>query len=81
MKLSTSISIAEEEIYRSPNVKSLGFILDQNIDWEDHIQAVIKKASSSVSILRHTRRYLPHQTLLTLYRTLIECHFRYGNII
>ena len=28
-----SIAIVGEEIYRSPYVKSLGFIIDQNLDW------------------------------------------------
>ena len=30
-----SITIIGEEIYRSPYVKSLGFIIDQNLDWQD----------------------------------------------
>ena len=41
-----SITIVGEEIYRSPYVKSLGFIIDQNLDWQDHVQDVIKKTSS-----------------------------------
>ena len=39
----TSISTADKEIYRSPYVNSPGFIIDHSIDWECHIQAVIKK--------------------------------------
>ena len=76
-----SITIVGEEIYRSPYVKSLGFVIDQNLDWQDHVQAVIKKTSSGLAILRYTKRYLPFQTLKSLYYTLIECHFRYGNVI
>ena len=76
-----SITIVGEEIYRSPYVKSLGFVIDQNLDWQDHVQAVIKTTSSRLAILRYTKRYLPFQTLKSLSYTLIECHFRYGNVI
>ena len=48
----TSITIVGEEIYRSPYVKSLGFIIDQNLDWQDHVQAVIKKTSSGLAIFK-----------------------------
>ena len=47
-----SITIVREEIYRSPYVKSLGFVIDQNLDWQDHVQAVIKKTSSGLAVLR-----------------------------
>ena len=76
-----SITIVGEEIYKYPYVKLLGFIIDQNLDWQDHVQAVIKKTSSGLAVLRYTKRYLPFQTLKSLYYTLIECHFGYGNVI
>ena len=75
------ISVEGESIYRSPYHKSLGFVIDESIDWEDHINAVIKKASCGISVLRSARSYLPLEVLQTLYRSLIECHFRYGDIV
>ena len=75
------ISVEGESIYRSPYHKSLGFVIDESIDWEDHINAVIKKANCGISVLRSARPYLPLEVLQTLYRSLIECHFRYGDIV
>ena len=75
------ISVEGESIYRSPYHKSLGFVIDESIDWEDHINAVIKKANCGISVLRSARSYLPLEVLQTLYRSLIECHFRYGDIV
>ena len=70
------ILVEGESVYRSPYHKSLGFVIDESVDWEDHINAVIKKANCGISVLRSARSYLPLEVLQTLYRSLIECHFR-----
>ena len=61
------ISVEGESIYRSPYHKSLGLVKDESIDWEDHINAVIKKAKCGISVLRSARPYLPLEVLQTLY--------------
>ena len=75
------ISVEREYIYRSPYHKSLGFVTDESIDWEDYINAVIKKANCGISVLRSAGPYLPLEVLQTLYRSLLECHFRHGDIV
>ena len=75
------ISVEKESFYRSPYHKSLGFVIDESIDWEDQINAVIKKANYGTSLLRSARPNLPLEVLQTLYRSLTECHFRYGDIV
>ena len=75
------ISVEGESIYRSSHHESLGFVTDESIDWKDHINAVIKKANCGIPVLRSARPYLPLEVLQTLYRSLIECHFRYGGIV
>ena len=75
------ISVEGESIYRSPYHKSLGFVIDESINWEDHINAVIKKANCGILVLRSARPYLPLEVLQTLYRSLVECHFRYKDTV
>ena len=75
------ITIQNENIYRAPFVKSLGFFIDENLDGGDHVSHVFKKVSSGLSILKMSKNYLPQGTLKILYNSLIETHFRYGNII
>ena len=75
------IKVRGETIYRAPYVKSLGFYIDQNLDWDVHVDHVIKKASAGLAILRRTADYFPMEVLKTTYRSLVESHFRYGNII
>ena len=75
------IHIQRESIYWSPYNKSLGFYIDQHLDWEDHINHVIKKASAGIAILWATFRYLLMDALQTIYRSLVESHIRYGNVV
>ena len=56
-------------------------MIDESIDWQDHINAVIKKANCGILVIRSAGPYLPLEVLQTLYRSLIECHFRYGDIV
>ena len=39
------------------------------------------KIKRSIGVLKRTRGYLPKSSLITLYRTLIETHLRYCNVI
>ena len=51
-----SLSIYKSAIfasYQSPYTKSLGFYIDQHIDWENHINYITEK-SAGIAILRET---------------------------
>ena len=54
------ITVQNESIYRAPFVKSLGFFMDENLDWVDHVSHVLKKVSSGLSILKMSKNYLHH---------------------
>ena len=75
------VHIKDESIYLSPQTKSLRVYIDQHLDWEDHINHVIKKASAGMAVLRAASRYLALDALQTIYRSLLESHIRYGNIV
>ena len=63
------ITIQNESIYRVPFVpfvKSLGFFIDENLDWGDHVSHLLKKVSSGLSILKMSKSYLPQRTLQIL---------------
>ena len=61
--------------------KYLGLIVDDTLSWSDHIDQISMKIKRSLGILKRTRSYLPKSSLITLYRTLIETHLRYCNVI
>ena len=78
VKETLCVYVQGEPIYRSPYAKSLGFYIDQQLDWEDHVTHVVKKCNSGLSALRNSRGSLPKEALLAIYRSLIESHLHYG---
>ena len=64
VKETLCVHVQGQPIYRSPYAKSLGFYIDQQLDWEDHVTHVIKKCNSSLSGLRNSRGSLPKKHYL-----------------
>ena len=53
------------------NIKFLGVILDNKLQWKDHISYVSKKVSKCIGILYKARKLLSRACLLTLYRSFL----------
>ena len=75
------ITVQSESIYRAPFVKYLGFFIDENLDWNIMLAMFSRKFLQVYQFLSMSKNYLPQGTLKILYNSLIETHFRYGNII
>ena len=57
--------------------KYLGVIIDNSLDWKEHIKIIVSKVSRAIGLLKHTKNILPMSSLRTLYSGIIEPHFRY----
>ena len=73
------ISIDDFTIKRTKVVKYLGLVVDNALTWSQHIDYISNKIAQGVGILKRTRSFLPKQSLLTLYQSMIEPYFRYCN--
>ena len=62
-------------------IKSLGLIVDDALTWSNHIEYISTKVKRGIGVIKKTSKYLNKSSLLMLYRTLVETHFRYCNII
>ena len=62
-------------------VRSLGLIVDDTLTWSNHIDYISGKVKRGVGIIQKTSKYLDKNSVLMLYRTLVETHFRYCNVI
>ncbi len=51
--------------------------IDCSLDWKEQIKSISTKVSRAVGFLKHAKKYLPRETLVTLYKSLVEPHFRY----
>ena len=61
-------------------VKYLGLV-DENLSWDEHAEYISKTISRNIGIIKRMRSILPHESLTTLYMTLVEPHFRYCDIV
>ena len=74
------IMIDGGEIKRVKSVKYLGMI-DDKLTWEQHIEVISGKMARNIGILKRIRNFIPQESLLLLYHTLIEPYLRYCSIV
>jgi hypothetical protein len=55
----------------------LGVIIDEKLDWKEHVNLICKKVSKGIGVLRLCKPYVPSKTLEILYSTIILPHFDY----
>ena len=75
------IRIDGGEIKRVKSVKYLGMIVDDKLTWEQHIGYISEKIVRNIGILKRIRNFIPQESLLLLYHTLVEPYFRYCSIV
>ena len=60
-------------------VKFLGLLIDSNLSWKYHIAHITSKISKkTIGIISRLRYYVPTNTLLTIYRSLMFPYLSYG---
>ena len=72
-----SFKVGGEEINLVNETKYLGVMIDNCLTWESHINAVQKKISRAIGLLKYARNFIQTDTLINLYRSITEPHFRY----
>ena len=61
--------------------KLLGFIINENLTWFNHISAIIAKISKNRRVIRRVAGVLPNEVLYSLYHTLISPYLDYCNTV
>ena len=72
------ISFLNTEIVRANQVKYLGLILDENLNWNAHISSVCSKLKRYFKVFYSIRNFLTKQHITTIYYTLIYSHVKYA---
>ena len=55
--------------------------MQQHLSWGKHIEDIHKKVGSALGMLRRVRDFLDHDTLVTMYESLILPHLDYGCVV
>ena len=59
------------------HARYLGIQIERHLTWNKHVDAVIKKVSRAVGLLKHVKNFLPQHVLKNLYVSIVEPHLRY----
>ena len=62
-------------------VKYLGIIADDTLTWEEHIEYISVKLKRGIGILKVTGKFRKRESLILIYRTLIEPYLRYCSTV
>ena len=66
---------------RISSTKFLGVLIDENLTWENHTEAISKNISKNTGVLTKLKHFVPENILYTLYCTLILPYINYGVFI
>ena len=61
------LKIRNKELEVIQKTKYLGVVIDNSLNWKGHIKTVSAKVSSAIGFLRHTKTFLPQETLRNAY--------------
>ena len=71
------LKFGEDEISRVTNIKFLGVILNDTLNWTDHINYITSKINKNIGYFYRARRILERQELLNLFNSFIEPYITY----
>lgn len=78
---SPSLTINENAIEQVVSAKSHGVYVDQNINWECHIENISKKIACAIGAIKRIRHLTSFNVLIKAYNSLIQPHFDYCNVV
>ena len=75
------LKINDKSIQRTNSFNFLGIIINENLNWNDHITFISNKINPVVGLLNRLKNQLPTHILKMIYNSLILSRLHYGNII
>ena len=75
------LAVNDYEIRRVRKDKYLGLIVDENLTWKEHIDYICGKIKRGVGVLKRIRHFIPKDSLLLLYQTLVEPYYCYCSVV
>ena len=76
-----NLSINNAQVENVIKFNYLGFMLDECLSWNAHIEMIGIKFSNAIGIISHLELIYPQRILLTLYNSLIISHMVYSILL
>ena len=80
-KQKINVILDNVSLERVNSTKFLGVIIDKNLTWKNHIDAISKTISRNIGMLTKMKHYVPEYILYSLYCTLVLPYINYGILI
>ena len=77
MDVQPTVKIDTSPIKRVKCAKLLGVEIDENLNWDKHIEYIASKVSSDIGALKKLKEIADRDTLVLVYNALIQPHFDY----
>ena len=75
------ISLNNIPVERSSYQKHLGLILDEKLNFKQHIDNTISKINKGIAVIKKLRYSLPRKSLITIYKAFLQPLIDYGDIV
>ena len=72
------ITLGNSVILQAKSTKFLGMWIDQDLNWNEHVNKLILKLKSKMNLLRNGRNFLTRHALKLVYYTQIHSNMSYG---
>ena len=76
----TKLTISNHVIEKQEFIRFLGVILNENINWKEHIKHTENKIAKNLGLLYKARPFLEIIALLALYYSYMQTYISYANI-
>ena len=76
-----TISFNNIQVERASHHKHLGVLLDENLNFKQHIDNTILKINKRISLMKKLRHSLPRKFLMAIYKIFLRFLVDYGDII
>ena len=73
-----TLQLGAGDISSTDQIKFLGVTLDKNLNFKPHINCVLNKMSKSVGVMYRLNNFLPSETHLSTFYSLVFAYLSYG---
>ena len=72
-----NVTVMDDNLRNVNSIKYLGLTIDNNLNWNQHVNNLCLKLSPKIELLRKLKHKLPTEQLITIYKSIIQPHFDY----
>ena len=81
IQIHPTISLNNVQVERGSYQRHLGILLDEKLNFKQHIDSAISKVNKGISVIKKLRHNLPRKSLVTIYKAFLRPLIDYGDII